>query len=645
MKTGVVLFSGGVDSTYTVARSVKDFDKLILLTYIVPGMVNEKLSSRSFSQLQKVCGDRLEHRIIDIKDFVNSQRGGALQCLQDNFKYKFLYSWCLGCKVAMHLYTIKFCKEHGIDCVLEGSNFYDAHALEQHKDVKGLLAEIYKTYGITLTAPYYYDESVHVLNANKIVAFLRFTGLYKDSTESRVKYLKKLGIDMGRGVFSQYRSTQPSCLMSLVFNAMRLPLKLIFKEQGGCCTLKYGYLNYISDKFFAQDAPRVASLRNKRASRPPEQPGKLAVYLDNNATTKLDPEVVRTMVYYQEGYVGNASSAHELGIKGKEIIEQARRTIAQKIMADPDEILFTSGGTESNNFAIKGMAFARQEKGRHIIISGVEHPSVNTPALWLKSLGFEISVLHVDAQGLVDPAEVARLIRSDTVLVSVMHANNEVGTIEPIADIGHICRKNGVYFHVDACQSFTKVDLDVDKQKLDMVSLSAHKIYGPGGVGALYVRKGTLITPLLHGGGQEQDMRSGTYHVSGIAGFGKAVEIATAAQVEQIMSLRDYGVSRLVEAGDVLLNGSRRNRLCNNINVTIKGKSGKEIVTRLSERGIYISTGAACSSRVLIPSGVLLAIGRSSDEALQAIRIGLSKWTTREEIDLLIDNLKDIVNA
>ncbi len=645
MNTAVVLFSGGVDSTYTVVKSVDKYDKLVLITYLVPGMINEKFSSRSFLQLQRIYGHKLEHHIIDIRKFITSSRGGPLRCVLDNLKYKFLYSWCLGCKCAMHMYTIKYCKAQGIDCVLDGSNFYDSHALEQHKDVKGLLAEIYKTYGIMIVAPNYYDESVHSLNNNKIISLLRFIGLYKDSTENRVVFLKSLGIELGKGLYSQYRSTQPSCLMSLVFNLLRLPLKVIFKEQGGCCTLKYGYLNYISDKFFAHDTQRFSSLRHSLTRKQVQLTVPTSIYFDNNATTKLDPEVIKVMAHLQQVYVGNASASHERGIQGKKIIEDVRTEIAKRINAEPDEVIFTSGGTESNNFAIKGFAFAHQGEGRHIIISAIEHPSVMAPAVWLKNFGFNISVVGVNAEGFIDPDEVLRLIRKDTILVSIMHANNEIGTIEPVAAIGEICRQNGVAFHVDACQSFTKVELNVQQQKLDMVSLSAHKIYGPGGVGALYVRKGISMAPLLHGGGQEQDLRSGTYNVHGIAGFGKAVDIAQEEHISQIAQLRDYCISRLTQDFDsAQLNGPAHNRLCNNINISFKNRSGKDIVTQLNQRGIYIATGAACSSRVLIPSSVLLAMGRSLDEALQAMRISLSKWTTAEEIDALIFNLKEIMH-
>jgi cysteine desulfurase len=638
MKTAVVLFSGGVDSTYTVARSANDFDKLVLITYKVPGMINVNFSSRSFLQLKKIFGDKLTHEIIDITEQVQTKRGGGVQCFRDNFKYKFLYSWCMGCKVSMHLHTIQLCKDNGIAFVIEGSNYYDANALEQRKDAKSLLADIYKTYGITIITPYYYDESVHSFHNNPLIDALRFFGLYKDATESRIKYLKSLGIDLGKGFFSQYRSTQPSCFMSLFFNGLRLSLKLIFREQGGCCTLNYGYLNYISDKFFAKDQRKRACLKSKETEKI-----KTLMYFDNNGTTKLDPEVIQSMRYFQEEHAGNASSSHPPGMQAKESIEGARSKISKSINAVPEEIIFTSGGTEANNFAIKGMAFAHQSKGKHVIISAIEHPSITNPALWLKNLGYEITYIPVDKEGFVNPVDVEKAIRKETILVSIMHANNEIGTIEPIEDIGKICQRNETYFHVDACQSFTKVDLDVKKQRIDLLSLSSHKIYGPAGVGALYVRKGVSISPLLHGGGQEQDLRSGTYNISGIVGFGKAVELAEDSQIKKISELRDYCISMLKERfKNILLNGPDKNRLCNNINVIFKGIRGKEIVAQLDKRGICISTGAACSSRVLIPSNVLLAIGRSPEEALQAIRIGLSKWTTREEIDFLIANLEQV---
>ena len=638
MKTGVVLFSGGVDSTYIVVRSINDFDRLILNTYRVPGMTRVSASKKSAEQLIRLYGDKVTHNIIDIRAFAYSVRGNFFQCLIDNLKYRFFYSWCMGCKIAMHLFTIDYCKKHNILYVLDGSNYYDVHALEQHKDVKDLLSEIYKSSGLDIITPSYYEKGI-VVSESTPLSLLSHLSLYKKSTEDRAKYLRNMGIDLGRGFMSQYRGTQPSCVISVFFNAIRLPLKLAFKEEPGCCYLKHGYLNYVTDKVYAQDPKKRAMVPSSASATP-----KHNIYLDNASTTEPDPEVIKAVRLSQDTNIGNPSSVHRLGLKSEAAVEKARIIIAQKINAAPEEIYFTSSGTEANNLAIKGLAFANDRSRPHFVTSRIEHPSVLNVFNWLEKRGFEVTYLPVSAEGLIDPRDVERSLRPATVLVSVMHANNEMGTIEPIKEIGGICRKKNVFFHTDACQSFLKTPLDVKKQNLDLVTLNAHKIHGPRGAGALYIRQGIGIEPLLHGGGQENTLRSGTHNTDAIVGFGKASEIFYEDYLKKMTELRDLSIESILGSiPGTVLRGPSKNRLCNNININFSGVSGKMIASRLNDRGIYVSTGAACSSRVVTPSKVLMATGLSSDEAMQAVRISLSKWTTREELDILLESLVDIV--
>lgn len=370
----------------------------------------------------------------------------------------------------------------------------------------------------------------------------------------------------------------------------------------------------------------------------------MEVYLDNVATTRIDREVLKTMLSCQDLKMMNASSSHKLGLAAAKAIEKARSIIAQKMCAEPKEVVFTSGGTESNNYALKGIAFANHDRGNHIIISSIEHPSVMESALWLEKQGFEITRLSVDEEGFVDPSDVGKAIKKETILVSVVHANNEIGVIEPIDEIGAMCRRKNVFFHVDACQSFAKTHLDVKKQSLDLVTLSAHKIHGPTGVGALFIREGVKIAPFLHGGGQEDGFRSGTYNTHGIVGFGKAVEIADCKDIERMRKLRDYFIQRIENSiEDVVLNGSREKRICNNINLRFSSINGKELVRKLNERNIFISAGSACSSAKLTPSYTLLAMGISSELTQGAIRISLSKLTTKKELDFTAQNIADIV--
>ena len=371
----------------------------------------------------------------------------------------------------------------------------------------------------------------------------------------------------------------------------------------------------------------------------------MSVYLDNAATTEIDSEVLKTMIFCYEMGAKNASSPHKLGLAAAKAVEAARLIIAQKICAEAKEIIFTSGGTESNNCALKGIAFANSKQGRHIIISSIEHLSTMEAAGWLQSQGFEITHIPVNSQGCVDPEDIGKAIRKETILVSIVHANNEIGTIEPIEQIGEICRKKNVYFHVDACQSFTKTYINVKEQNVDLVTFSAHKIHGPIGIGALYLRKGTKIEPLLHGGGQEDGFRSGTCNTAGIAGFGKSVEIADLQDTERMQGLRDYFIERAENSIEgVVLNGCRKNRLCNNISLSFRSINGKTLVRRLNERNIYISSGSACSSARTTLSHVLLATGMTPDLAEGTVRISLSKFTTKDDLDFAIQNMVDVLH-
>jgi cysteine desulfurase len=370
----------------------------------------------------------------------------------------------------------------------------------------------------------------------------------------------------------------------------------------------------------------------------------MEIYLDNAATSMIDPKVSEAMLLCQGMKAMNASSAHKLGVVAATAIEKARAVIAREISADPREIIFTSGGTESNNLALKGTAFANKGRGNHIIVSQIEHMSVMATAQWLETQGFQVTYLPVDREGFVSPKDVQKAIKRETILVSVIHANNEIGTIEPIEEIGAICRSKNIYFHSDACQSFTKTEIHVKSQNLDLVSLNAHKLHGPKGVGALYVRSSVKLEPLLHGGGQEGGVRSGTYNVEGIVGFGKAVEIGKEVDIKKMTELRDHFIQKIqssIEKSD--LNGPKVKRLCNNINLRFRSVNGQSLTRELSEKSIYVSAGSACLSTKVTPSHVLLAIGLEPERAQEAIRISLSRWTTLEEVDLAAQSLSDII--
>ena len=372
----------------------------------------------------------------------------------------------------------------------------------------------------------------------------------------------------------------------------------------------------------------------------------MEVYLDNTATTQLDSLVIEAMAPYYNMHYGNASSTHRAGKKPAEAIEHARQIIAGKINCNSNEIYFTSGGTESNNWAVKGVFYANKQKGNHIITTSIEHPSILEIAHWLGGHKAKVSIIPVDTQGFVDVDVLRKAIRKDTILVSVMHANNEIGTIEPIESIGALCKDLGILFHTDACQSFTKETIDTGKQHIDLMTLNAHKHHGPKGVGALYIRKGSSCEALFHGGGQENNMRSGTYNTPAIAGFGKAIEIASDEDVIKMVVLRDFFISEILSKLEgVFLNGATgRKRLCNNISLRFSKVRGKSLFTELNKRNIITSAGSACSSTRLTPSHVLTALGLDKESAHEGIRISLSKWTNKEELLIVIDHIIEIVN-
>ncbi|OYT56708.1 MAG: cysteine desulfurase NifS [Candidatus Aenigmarchaeota archaeon ex4484_14] len=370
------------------------------------------------------------------------------------------------------------------------------------------------------------------------------------------------------------------------------------------------------------------------------------IYLDYAATTPVDKRVLEEMKpYFSEKY-GNASSLHSLGTEAKRALEEAREKVASVIKANPKEIIFTSSGTESNNTALKGVAFANRDKGKHIITTPIEHDCVLNSARWLKKQGFDVDFIPVDKYGLVDLEKLEELIRKDTILISVMHANNEIGTIEPIKEIGKIAKEHDVYFHTDAAQSYGKIDIDVKKMNIDLITANAHKIYGPKGVGALFIREGVKIDPLLHGGGHEFGLRSSTENVAGIVGFGKAAELAKKemrGESERLIKLRNTLIENILKIDDCWLNGHPDKRLPNNANFSFRFIEGESLVMYLDMQGICASTGSACSSKSLEPSHVLTAIGLKPEEAHGSLRLTTGRFTTKEDIDYVVEVLPNVV--
>ncbi len=375
---------------------------------------------------------------------------------------------------------------------------------------------------------------------------------------------------------------------------------------------------------------------------------KKTIYLDNAATTKTRPEVVEAMLPYFTEYYGNPSSVYEFSTPSKKAIAEARETIAKSLGAKTNEIYFTAGGSESDNWAIKATAEAYESKGKHIITSKIEHHAVLHTCEYLEKRGFEITYLDVDENGTVKLDELKKAIRPDTIMISIMFANNEIGTIQPIKEIGEIAKEHGIIFHTDAVQAYAHVPINVDEYHIDMLSVSGHKFNGPKGIGFLYIRTGLKLRSFIHGGSQERKRRGGTENVPGIVGIGKAVEIAMANLAERTayeVELRDYLIDRVLsEVPYVRLNGHRTNRLPNNANFAFQFIEGESLLIKLDMEGICGSSGSACTSGSLDPSHVLLAIGLPHEIAHGSLRLTLSEETTKEDIDFTVDNIKNIVS-
>ncbi len=371
------------------------------------------------------------------------------------------------------------------------------------------------------------------------------------------------------------------------------------------------------------------------------------IYLDYAATTPTDPAVIEAMQPYFFEKFGNPSSIHSFGQEARKAIDDSREVTAAFLGAKPEEVVFTSGGTESNNFAIQGVAYAMQHKGNHIVTTAIEHHAITEPCKVLEKRGFKVSFVGVDKTGLVDPEDIKKAITDKTVLVSVMHANNEIGTIQPIAQIGKITRDKGVYFHTDAVQTVGHIPVNVDELNVDLLSLSGHKFYGPKGVGALYIRKATHIETFLNGGDQERGRRASTHNTPGIVGLARALELCKekmAGEERFQAALRDKLIKGIQDnIPDVLLNGHPVKRLPNNVNFSIKYIEGESMLLNLDMLGIAASTGSACTSTSLEPSHVLLAIGLPHEIAHGSLRFTMGRWTKEEDIGYLLNNLPKIV--
>ena len=367
----------------------------------------------------------------------------------------------------------------------------------------------------------------------------------------------------------------------------------------------------------------------------------IKTYLDYAATTPVDSRVLKEMLPYFTEKFGNSISLHSFGQETKKALEKTRLIVAKTLNAkDKNEIIFTSSATESNNFAIKGIAFANQNKGKHIIISSIEHSCILNSAQWLEKKGFKVTKIKVDKYGLINPKEIEKAIRKDTILVSIIHTNNEIGTIEPIEEIGKICEKKKVYFHTDAVQSFAKIPIDVQKMKVDLLTASSHKLYGPKGAALLYIKKGTKIEPLIHGGGHEFGLRSSTVNIPAIVGFGKAVEICEREMKKESkrqIKLRDKLINGVLKkVPDSYLNGHPKKRLPNNANFSFDYVEGEAIIMDLNSYGIAASTGSACSSEKLEASHVLLACGLHPEQAHGSLRLTIGRWTKEKDINYVL---------
>lgn len=371
------------------------------------------------------------------------------------------------------------------------------------------------------------------------------------------------------------------------------------------------------------------------------------IYMDNAATTQVYPEVFEAMKPYFTEFYGNPSSIYSFAGNSKKAVEDSRKTIANFLGAKTEEIYFTGGGSESDNWALKATADAYGNKGKHIITSKIEHHAILHTCEYLEKKGFEVTYLDVDENGFVNPADVEKAIRLDTILISIMTANNEIGTIEPIAEIGKIAKEHGVLFHTDAVQAFGHIPMNVDEMNIDMLSASGHKINGPKGIGIMYIRKGVKIGSFVHGGAQERQRRAGTHNVPGIVGIGKAVELARDNMKERMeyeTKLRDHLISRVMEEIPYAkLNGDKVNRLPNNVNVCFRFIEGESMLILLDQNGVCGSSGSACTSGSLDPSHVLLAIGLPHEIAHGSLRLTLSEKNTMEEVDFTVDKLKGII--
>lgn len=372
---------------------------------------------------------------------------------------------------------------------------------------------------------------------------------------------------------------------------------------------------------------------------------KLPIYMDNNATTPVDPRVLEAMLPYFQGKFGNAASRnHSFGWEAEEGVENAREQIAQCLNASPKEVIWTSGATESNNIAIKGVAQMYKDKGNHIITQVIEHKAVIDPCKYLEQNGFDVTFLPVDKQGMIHPEQVREAMTDKTILVSIMHGNNEVGTINPIREIGKLCKEKDVLFHTDACQTFAKLPIDVEEMGIDLLSASSHKIYGPKGVGCLYVRRKrprVRCEPIIHGGGHERGMRSGTLNVPGIVGMGKAAELCREHQAEEIKhitALRDRLKKALFDRlGDIFLNGHPTQRIPNNLNISFLYVEGESMMMGIHD--VAVSSGSACTSASLEPSYVLKALGLGDDLAHSSLRFSLGRFNTIEEVDYVAERV------
>lgn len=371
------------------------------------------------------------------------------------------------------------------------------------------------------------------------------------------------------------------------------------------------------------------------------------IYMDNSATTPVKKEVLETMLPYFSEKFGNPSSVYSLGSQSKVAVEESREKIAKAIGAKPKEIFFTAGGSEADNWAIKGIAYANKEKGNHIITSKIEHHGILHTCEYLEKQGFKVTYLDVDEYGVVDLEQLKNSINDETILISIMYANNEIGTIQPVEEIGQIAKEKGIYFHTDAVQAVGHIKIDVNKLNIDMLSMAAHKFYGPKGIGALYIRQGVKIDPLISGGGQERNRRAGTENVPGIVGMGKAIELAykdIEEKNQKLIYLRERLIKGILDNIDhVRLNGHPTNRLPGNVNVCFEFIEGESLLLSLDMEGIAASSGSACTSGTLDPSHVLLAIGLPHEIAHGSLRLSLGDFNTEEEVDYVVEKLVDIV--